>query len=60
MVDRILNKKEVAEKLNVSISTVNRLIQRGKLKKVNVSIRKVGVRESDLQAFIESLNGDSE
>jgi excisionase family DNA binding protein len=60
MVDRILNKKEVAEKLNVSISTVNRLIQRGKLKKVNVSIRKVGVRESDLQAFIESLNGGSE
>jgi len=57
--DKILNRKQVAEILNVSISTVNRLMDSGKLKKVYVSKGRVGIRESDLQAYIESLGGET-
>lgn len=54
--DRVYNKKQVAEILNVSLSTVNRLLDSGKLKKVYVSQKRVGVRGSDLQAYIDSLS----
>jgi excisionase family DNA binding protein len=60
MVERIFNVKQVAEILGVSIATVNRLLNTGKLKKIYVSERRVGVRESDLQKYIDSLSGDSE
>lgn len=50
----VLTKKQATEKLNVSIPTLDRLIASGKLAKIQVSMRRVGILESDLNAYINA------
>jgi len=47
----MLSRRQVAEPLSVSISTVNRLLQRGELRGVHVG-RSVRISESEVEAFL--------
>jgi excisionase family DNA binding protein len=53
--DTLLTPEEVAERLSISVYTVKDWLRAGKIRGVKVSPRLWRVRESDLQAFIESL-----
>mgnify|MGYP002078601524 FL=1 len=54
--DQLLRLSEVADRLQVSRSTVRRIVKEGRLRTVRVSPRSVRVRPQDLEAFIrESL-----
>lgn len=54
--DQLLRLSEVAAQLQVSRSTVGRIVKEGRLRTVRVSPRSVRVRPQDLEAFIrESL-----
>lgn len=50
---RLLTVKDVAERLNVSVTTVNRLVKTA-LKSVKIG-KSRRVRESDLEEYIRSL-----
>ena len=53
--DRVLNSKEAAQLLGVSLRTLDRLCQTdGGLKKIRLSPGRVGFRQRDLLAWIES------
>jgi len=55
--DQLLRLSEVADRLQVSRSTVRRIVKEGRLRTVRVSPRSVRVRPQDLEAFIrESLD----
>lgn len=47
----VLSRRQVAETLSVSISTVNRLLQRGELRGFHVG-RSVRIPESEVEAFL--------
>lgn len=47
--------KEVGKRLGVGRTTVLKLIATGKLQKVQISERRVGVTSTSLQAFMNSL-----
>jgi len=57
--ESFLSKKEVAEILGVSMSTVNRLISDGMLKMVRISRKRIGISEKDLQEYIDSRKKQS-
>jgi excisionase family DNA binding protein len=51
--------KEVAKKLKVAESTINRWVSEGKLKALKLSEGRKGAvrfREEDIKTFLESLN----
>ena len=51
--DRILSAAETAERLGLSIRTLDRLAQTdGLLRKLQLSTRRVGYRESDVAGYI--------
>jgi len=50
-VDRVLSKQEVARRLDCSERNVDRLFQSGALAVIEISPRRVGVLQSDLEAF---------
>jgi predicted DNA-binding transcriptional regulator AlpA len=53
----IISRKEVARRLGVSDRTVDRLLETPAtgLRKVQLSVRRVGVAEDELNAFIERV-----
>lgn len=51
--DQLLTLDQVAAKLQVSMSTVRRLLDRGELKAVRIG-RSLRVRPADLAAYIEA------
>ena len=51
--DKILNARQVAERLGLSIRTVYRLIDDGSIEFVRLRPRRVGVRESVLERWVE-------
>lgn len=51
--DQLLKVTDVAERLSVSVTTVRRLIDKGKLQTVRIG-RSVRIRPEDLEAYIES------
>jgi predicted DNA-binding transcriptional regulator AlpA len=54
--DRILSPSQAAERLNLSVRTLDRLAATdGGLKKIRLSTRRVGYRESDVSSFIERV-----
>jgi predicted DNA-binding transcriptional regulator AlpA len=54
--NRVVTEAEAAEKLSVSTYTLKRLSARGEgPPRIRVSPRRVGYRERDLEAYIESL-----
>lgn len=50
--DQLLTLQQVADRLQVSMSTVRRLVDAGKLKAVRIG-RNLRVRPEDLAAYIE-------
>jgi excisionase family DNA binding protein len=50
-----LSLKQVGEILNISISTVRRLVSEKKLKVSEITDRLIRVRKSDLDEFIKTL-----
>ncbi len=50
----VLLKKEAAEKARISLNALNRLIKQGKIPQVNLTARRRGVMESDLNAYLQS------
>ena len=53
--DRIMNSKETAERLGLSLRTLDRICQtEDGLKKIQLSPGRVGFRERDVQIWIES------
>jgi excisionase family DNA binding protein len=50
--DQLLTLQQVAERLQVSMSTVRRLVDAGKLRSVRIG-RNLRVRPEDLAAYIE-------
>ena len=56
--EELFTVKEVAKKLKVAESTINRWVAEGKLKALKLSEGRKGevrFREADIKAFIESL-----
>ena len=54
MIDRVLTLQEAAHSTGVSVATLRRLIDRGEGPSVaQLSIRRVGIRESQLMAWIQ-------
>ena len=52
--DRILRPAEAAERLSISVRTLGRLAAtQGGIRKIQLSARRIGFRESDLSSFIE-------
>ena len=51
--DKLLTLQQVADRLQVSMSTVRRLIDAGKLKTVRIG-RNLRVRPDDLKTYIET------
>jgi predicted DNA-binding transcriptional regulator AlpA len=59
--DRILRPKEVAEKLGISITTLNRYATRPDFpKKVSLSPRHTGYYEHELKAYLETFTQNKE
>jgi excisionase family DNA binding protein len=56
--DKILSPQEAASRLNLSVRTLDRLAhdKRG-IRKIQLSTRRVGYRESDVTAMIERGGG---
>lgn len=55
IVDRIRTRKQVADLLSVSTRTLTRMENRGELPpRIQITDRRVGYRESDIAAFINS------
>jgi excisionase family DNA binding protein len=54
--EKIYSKREAAKVLGVSLSTINRLIVSGKLRKIKVTEKRVGITEQDLREYIASCN----
>lgn len=52
--DRVLSIGEASERSNLSIPTLKRCNKRGELRILRLSPRRIGVRLSDLNAFLES------
>lgn len=50
----LLKKSAAAKILDISIASLDRLIVSGKLAKIQTSTRRVGVLESDLNAYINA------
>jgi excisionase family DNA binding protein len=53
-VEQMLTREQVAEHLDVSVSTVKKLCKDGDLRAVNVG-RQVRIRASDFQTYIDNL-----
>ncbi len=54
--DTLLTPEEVAERLSISVYTVKDWLRAGRIKGVKVSPRLWRIKETDLQAFIDSLD----
>jgi predicted site-specific integrase-resolvase len=50
----LLKKSAAAKILDISIASLDRLVSAGKLAKIQVSVRRVGILESDLNAYINT------
>lgn len=54
MPDELLTAAEVASRLKVATQTVRNWVDRGELPAIRVGVRRVRIRESDLEAFLEA------
>ena len=52
---KIFKPKEAAEYLTLSMSMFRKLVKAGKIKTINVSEKRLGVYESELVNYLESL-----
>ncbi len=52
--DTVLLKKEVAQLLKISMTGLGRLLADGKIAKVQITPRRIGILKSDLDSFLQS------
>ena len=52
--DLVLLKKEAAEKARISLNALNTLIKQGKIPQVNLTARRRGVMQSDLDTYLNA------
>jgi excisionase family DNA binding protein len=50
--NKVLRKTEAAAMLGVSLPTINRLLQEGKLPKVQITARRVGIQLIAIETFL--------
>ena len=55
---KIISLRTTAEKLGISLSTLKRLISAGALKKIQITERRVGVLESEVDDLISNEFAD--
>ena len=55
--DRVISLPEAAARAGVSVATLKRCGKRGELKVLRLSPRRIGIRLSDLEAFLASRAG---
>jgi predicted site-specific integrase-resolvase len=53
-VNTVLTKNQAAAQLSVSIITLDKMFKRGDLPRIQLSIRRVGVLQSDITNFLEN------
>lgn len=49
----VLTKNQAATQLSVSIQTLDKMFKRGELPRIQVTVRRVGVLQSDLENLLE-------
>jgi excisionase family DNA binding protein len=59
MTDRLITVKEAASRLSVSVRTVQRLINAGKLPCLKVGPKTRRISEADLDSFIQKMKQDA-
>jgi hypothetical protein len=52
--NNVLTKNQAAAQLSVSIQTIDNLFKRGDLPRIQVTLRRVGVLQSDLNSYLEN------
>ena len=52
----ILTLKETAQELTISRSTLYLLIREGKIKTVNITSKRVGVLQSEIERYLVTIN----
>ncbi len=50
--DNVLSKNQAAAQLSVSLFTIDRLFKTGQLPRIQISVRRVGVMQSAITAFL--------
>lgn len=51
--DVVLTKNQAAAQLSVSIQTLDRLFKSGELPRIQITVRRVGVMQSDINRHLE-------
>ena len=49
----VLTKNQAAAQLSVSIQTLDKMFKRGELPRIQLTVRRVGVLQSDINAHLE-------
>jgi excisionase family DNA binding protein len=57
MREKLLTKRDAAERLNVSVKTIERRIMEGKLRAIKLSLRCVRIAPGELDKFINNRGG---
>jgi predicted site-specific integrase-resolvase len=52
--DTVLLKKEAAQLLKISMTGLGRLLAEGRLARVQITPRRIGILKSDLDSFLQS------
>jgi excisionase family DNA binding protein len=50
----VLSKPSVAQALDISYDTLERIIRRGEIRVIRITPRRVGIRKSELERYITS------
>jgi predicted DNA-binding transcriptional regulator AlpA len=50
----VLTKNQAAAQLSVSIQTIDNLFKRGHLPRIQITLRRVGVLQSDITEYLEN------
>jgi hypothetical protein len=53
-IDRVRSRAETAARLNMSTRTLHRLEQRGEIRRVQVTQRIIGFRDSEIERFLDA------
>ena len=52
--DTVLTKNQAAAQLSVSIQTIDKMFKRGQLPRIQLTERRVGVLQSDINSYLEN------
>lgn len=55
MQTNILNREQAASAIGISINSLDILIKKGRIAKVQLSPRRIGIMKADLDAYLQSI-----